>query len=344
MILYARISKIKNMGFGKMNKDFKNLGISFAISSLVDGLSLQKLSMPALNRYVYLIKSKDGKIDYVVDIEKDSNNLDTDEVLRNILTYTQEKLSDDNKPLDFSSREAEKESIALVLNLLKSKANEIYNKWRSYTDTKERKLSPEQKQLDELSNTLFNISETFYDDCEVQSNEFDVIEYMLSTLDIVYGEGELDPRVLNQPIEPEKLTDIYKKFSEDIYAMKEYDGMITDVLNLSDQLTDQLYNKIMGNKDNADPDEDYDDENENYDDEDYDDEDIDMNDAYESLDYNDDNEDDTAKIENIMSGILSFLNNVFGDNKDNEKNQDNHSIHNDDIQDEDDGKDDLTKE
>ena len=160
---------------------------------------------------------------------------------------------------------------------------------------------------------------------------------MLSTLDIVYGEGELDPRVLNQPIEPEKLTDIYNKFSEDIYAMKEYDGMITDVLNLSDQLTDQLYNKIMGNKDNADPDEDYDDE-------DYDDEDIDMNDAYESLDYNDDNEDDTAKIENIMSGILSFLNNVFGDNKDNKKNQDNHSIHNDDIQDEDDGKDDLTKE
>ena len=156
------------MGFGKMNKDFKNLGISFAISSLVDGLSLQRLSMPALNRYVYLIKSKDGKIDYVVDIEKDSNNLDTDEVLRNILTYTQEKLSDDNKPLDFSSREAEKESIALVLNLLKSKANEIYNRWRSYTDTKERKLSPEQKQLDELSNTLFNISETFYDDCEVQ--------------------------------------------------------------------------------------------------------------------------------------------------------------------------------
>ena len=94
---------------------------------------------------------------------------------------------------------------------------------------------------------MFNISETFYDDCEVQSNEIDVIEYMLSTLDIVYGEGELDPRVLNQPIEPEKLTDIYKKFSEDIYAMKEYDGMITDVLNLSDQLTDQLYNKIMEN-------------------------------------------------------------------------------------------------
>ena len=100
----------------------------------------------------------------------------------------------------------------------------------------------------------------------------------------------------------------------------------------------------MENKDNADPDEYYDNENENYDDEDYDDEDIDMNDAYESLDYNDDNEDDTAKIENIMSGILSFLNNVFGDNKDNEKSQDNHSIHNDDIQDEDDGKDDLTKE
>ena len=126
--------------------------------------------------------------------------------------------------------------------------------------------------------------------------------------------------------------------------MKEYDGMITDLLNLSDQLTDQLYNKIMENKDNADHDEYYDDENENYDDEYYDEEDIDMNDAYESLDYNDDNEDDTAKIENIMSGILSFLNNVFGDNKDNEKNQDNHSIHNDDIQDEDDGKDDLTKE
>ena len=48
------------------------------------------MSFPFANKYVYLIKSKDGKIDYVADLEKDSNNLDTDEVLRNILTYAQD--------------------------------------------------------------------------------------------------------------------------------------------------------------------------------------------------------------------------------------------------------------
>ena len=321
------------MGFGKMNKDFKNLGISFAISSIVDGLSLQKMSLPFVNKYVYLIKSNDGKIDYVADLEKDSNNLDTDEVLRNILTYAQDKLSDDKKPLDFSNRKAESESIARVLNLLKSKANDVYTRWTKYTDIKERKLSPEQKQLDELANTLYNLPEVFYNDCDPQTNEFDVIEYMLSTLDIVYGEDPLEPKVLGHPIAPEKIADMYKEFSDDINAMKEYDGVITNLLNINDQLTDQLYDKIMGSDTDADDldEDDYGEDDENY----YDD--------YESEDDSDENEENTKELNDIMAGILGFLNNVFGDNKDKEKNQDNPSIHNDDPQDEDDGKDDLTK-
>lgn len=314
-----------------MNKDFKNLGISFAISSILDGLSLQKMDFPFLDRYVYLIKSKDGKIDYVADLEKDSNNLDTDEVLRNILTYAKNNLSDDKKPLDFSNRKAESESIALVLNLLKSKANDIYKRWTKYADNEERKLSPEQKQLDELANALYNISEAFYNDCDPQSNEFDVVEYMLSTLDIVYGEGTLEPEVLGQPIDPEEIADKYKEFSEDINAMKEYDGMITNVLNINDQLTNELYDRIMGrDQDSDDADEDY------YGEEGYDDD-------FESEDYDSDDNEDSQEIENLMPGIFVFFNNVFGEKNKNKKDQNKQSENNDDIQDEDDGKDDLTK-
>lgn len=181
-----------------MDNDLKNIGVACALASLVDGLSLTKISLPYLrgSNGIYHIKSDDGEISRLINLNDDYLEEDGMGALCEVLEYTHKKLTGKDASLPCLDYASQMEAMTLIVNELRGKAREYLADKYSHKDDKT--LSAGERALINLEDKIFTFQEAFFNDTEETSRDFEALEYGMSYLDEIYGMNPTDPNIVSK--------------------------------------------------------------------------------------------------------------------------------------------------
>lgn len=257
-----------------MDNDLKNIGVACALASLVDGLSLTKITLPYLrgSNGIYHIKSEDGEISRIINLNDDYLEEDGIGVLSEMTEYAHKKLTGEDEEFPCLDYTSQMETIALIVNELREKARGYIADKNNHKDS--RTLSAGERELINIEDKIFTFQEAFFNDTAETSRDFEALEYGMSFLDETYGMNPTDPNIIKRNCD---VLDLQYAFDEASRFIEEITGEDPEYLQ---EFLDQI-----GYGNNEDEDQDnmfkyctYDDTN-NYDDK------SDDLDKYSQLDY-----------------------------------------------------------
>lgn len=180
-----------------MDKDLKNIGVAFALGTVADNLSLTKISLSMFKgtNGIYNLASKDGKISININLNDDDLEETGEDILKQILEYTHEKLTHEKCSFDADSELSRNAQITSVVNELKEQAREYFQDKYSHKNSKT--LSNGEKELMALEDRIFNLQDSFYNSLDDSNcKDMETFEYGLACLDEIYGTRPIDPNVV----------------------------------------------------------------------------------------------------------------------------------------------------
>lgn len=278
-----------------MNKDLKNIGVSFAIAVMVDDLSLTKLSLPLLKNSngIYILNSKDGKISRTINLNNDNLQADGDNLLKDVLCYAYEQLTGENSKFvlgdyvlnpNYTTNQSQNSAIAMISNALKQQAIAYLNDKQKNADSDI--ISDGEQHLMQLEDRIFTIEDGFYNNTDENSKDFEAFEYGLAFLDETYGMTPVDPNALFTQCKTSSLNYQFKTSGDFIEQLKLYNSQNIDAKRNIDE--EYIDNEEYFDDEEYDNDEEFfDDEGYNFDDDYSQENDIEESPRLEDLDEND---------------------------------------------------------
>lgn len=221
-----------------MNNDLKNIGVSLALASIIDGLSLTKINVPSVGKELFIIKSDDGKINYTLNF---CNIKDSEKILKDVMEYSYEKITDESCDYDTEDEDSQNESIVDFGNELRKYARDILYDIRSDYGVDNFQALQKYKKLKNSLNTLTN---DFYVPCNEKDDSFEALEYALQFTDAIFGEMGFDGVRFDEEIINEEFT-----VDEWLEYLEESDKFIDKIHDYNNFDVDEYLEGLIDNDD-----------------------------------------------------------------------------------------------
>ncbi len=191
-----------------MDNELKNFGISFALSRLVDGLSLTKYELPTFGKTCFHLVSSDNQIDYLIDLGDENRKVESLDVLADVIGYINNRMTGQNEELEFEDYEdADEHIVECFSNLRRTAKNWDEGYYQNLFDSNF-------AQEDYFGAINDRINQFFDDFCdgfhtrEYISKEDETLEMALSSFDAIYGEWDVDKDTISEDFTLENLLDV----------------------------------------------------------------------------------------------------------------------------------------
>lgn len=208
-------------GVNIMDNELKNFGVSFALSRLVDGLSLTKYELPTLDKSCFHLTSENKDIDYIIDLNDENREVKSLDVLANVINYINAKTGK-NKPLEFVNYADADNHIVKCFSDIREEA-------KRWNDGDFQNLMDSHFAQDDYFGAINDRINQFFDDlCDGYhskkyiSKEDEALEMALASFEAIYGEWNVDVNTISEDftlgalIDTESQVDTYLEELENI--------------------------------------------------------------------------------------------------------------------------------
>lgn len=230
-----------------MNNEYKNLGVAFGLSSIIEGLSLTKILIPSIQgqfQNLYQIKSEDGSIDHTINLNDDDFAINSSEILRDVLEWTYQSIMGFYKDMPATNEQDENRNILKIIKLLKQEARESIAEMDINRGTE--RISEGEYKLRRTENGIQEFQNSFYCPTQISEPDFKICEYAMTLLCEIYGGIFLDR---NKIFKNYTLEDWEKAVEETEDFLDEVTTLTIDDIELQNIIIETIYNnELLNNK------------------------------------------------------------------------------------------------